>query len=901
MQERFTSLTGLLGDSSVRLVFPSEISARFWRHTAVCRRYTEAVTGDRFISWDRFKEQAFGLRESRKPVNGKVRRLFAVHTAQEQRKQPFLTHLLPTDSDSPAGSVNELVRILPRLHSLLPAVQTRNWPLASDIRTLTERYEQFLNGRGLYEPSMLSPSPGEIQETFVLCFPETLEDYPQYREMLKDHPNIHIISAATPPSLSIPSIIMYKTQREEASTLFARIRTLLGDGASPDEIIITCPELEKNRPLLEEYAHHYGIPLRFHSGRKLSEYASVRLFRLISEAVSGFFSMDSMKNLLLNRGIPWRERRKLRQLIQDGVDCYVLRNWQEKGRSHGWTEQLRKGGRNESLELYLRLEGSFQRILSSPDFMETAKQIQAFASTFLDTEQWKEKAPNQLKAFQRALEELNDFAETAAGYPELSPASPFQIWLQTLEDAAYVEQQPARGISVYPYRATAGIAPAWHFIPFLTQDTSRVSWDRGYPLNEAQRVECEIHDDDVSSIYLELYAESGVETVISCAAAGFSGPGLAPGTFVEAGGVIPAEGGMPDADPETEESRYFAEATEPAKKLTPAGWRRKGFGRFLNTGAQPRLKNLLDTSVPHAGLTVSLVEQFTKTGDGGSLSPTDLDAFNCCPFAFLFQRILHLNREEYSPIVRDHRLEGIFLHTVLEAFSDSLGSRPLLSGETETYLESIRNLFDKSSSELSSRPLPIEPAWQASLDMMLQQLLLYPAAEGALFDGFKTVETEKKLKSSIDGIPIGGRVDRVSRGPGGELLIVDYKKNLTLKAADLKPVQGAPASMQIPFYTLLLQACGVSREGDDCITAYYSASKGEFTIVSSSVPLTLPPRKKIILDEDEFAALISLTRHYILTMKKKMDQGDYRSNPEECLSCSLRILCRGKYVIRGER
>ncbi len=905
MQERFTSLTALLGDTSVHLVFPSEISARFWRHTAVNGGYAEAVSGERFISWDRFKEQAFGLRESRKPVNGKVRRLFAVKTAREQQKKPFLVHLLPVDGESPAGSVNELVRILPRLHSLLPEVQTRPWPLAADIRSLAERYGDFLNEKDLYEPSMLSPSPGEIQETYVLCFPELLEDYPQYREMLKKHRNIRVISAGEEllkPDSTGPRIVMYATQREEASALFARIRSLLSQGTSPDEIIVTCPELEKNRPVLDEYAHHYGIPLRFHSGKKLNEYASVRLFQLISEALSGSFSMESMKNLLLNRGIPWKKEQELRQLIQDGVDCYVLRNWREKGRSHGWAEALKSGEKKASLDLYLRLEGSFRRILSAPDFGETAKAIQAFTATFLDTDLWLKRAPNQLKAFQRALEELNDFAETAEVYPELIPARPFQIWLQSLEDAAYVEQQPVRGISVYPYRATAGIAPAFHFIPFLTQDSSRVSWDRGFPLNEAQRLECGIKDEDVSSAYLKLYAESGKETIISCAARGFAGPGLAPGYFVESGRIHNADTEWPAADPEQEERAWFAETEAAEPEYPPAGWRRQGYTRFRDTGGRLRNMDLLDSTVSHAGLTEGLIQQFSDTGDGGSLSPTDLDGFYSCPFAFLFQRILGLNREEYTPMVRDHRLEGIFLHTVLEAFSDSLGGKPFLSAEIEEYSKRIAQIFSDAAEKLSLRPLPIKPAWQASLDQMLQQLLLYPAAEAALFDGFRTMETEKKLKSSIEGIAIGGRVDRVSRGPAGEILIVDYKKNLNLKAGDMKPSPGAPpVSMQIPFYALLLHACGISNRGDDCITAYYSAAKGEFTLVSSSVPLPLPPRKKVILNEDEFTELTALTRHYILTMKEKMDRGDYRSNPDECGSCSLRSLCRGKYVIRGER
>ena len=899
MEEQFNPITTLLGDSSLRLVFPSEISARFWRHRAVTGGYAKAVSARRFISWDRFKEEAFGLRETRKPVNGKIRRLFAYHLAEEQKVQPFLSQLLPRGTDSSTGSVAELIRLLPRLHTVLPAIAERKWPLADDIRLLADRYTLFLNEKGLYEPSLLTPDLETLEDTFVLCFPETLEDYSQYRNMLEGHSKIQILGVSDPPS---PKITLYPDQREETSVLFSKIRSLLAEGVPPEEITITCPDIQKNRRYLEEYAHHYGLPLRFHTGRKLSEYSSVRMFRLLAETVSSSFSMDAVKNLLLNNALPWKELPRLRKLIQDGIETYVLRNWRDKEGAHGWEEQLRLGGKKESLELYRRLESSIRRIVSSPDFQEAGVRIQAFAGTFLDTSRWEESAVSQLKAFQRALEELNEFAETEAQYPELKPASPYSIWIASLEENSYVEQQPVRGISVYPYRATAGIHPSRHFIPFLTQNASRVTWDRGYPLNESQRRECGITDDDVSGIYLKLYLQSGTETIISCHEAGYTGPGLSPGYFVEARTEYkPAAEDAPD-DPEEADIRFFNSTFKTAgeRRLLPAPWQREGFLRFMETGGRPEKRTFLETPIPHAGLAEAVVQRFAESGDNGAISPTDLDAFWSCPFAFLFQRILGLNREEYAVIVRDHRKEGILLHAVLEEFSAGMAGKQFLAAETEEYRQHLEEIFLRVTASMRE-PLPIKPAWEASLEQMEQQLTKYPAAEAALFDGYTVMETEKKLGGCLQGIAVGGRVDRVSRGPAGEVLIIDYKKGLSLTAADMKPAKGAPASMQIPFYALLLQAKGICRQNDDLITGYFVASQGKFRIVSSSVPLPSSSGVRVMLKEDEFSALLCLTEEYIATMKKRVDRGDFRMSPEDCAPCGLRNLCRGRYVIKGEQ
>lgn len=885
-------IQNLLPDKSWRFVFPSEISARYWRRAVVHRGLCDAVRGDRFLSWDRFKEVAFGLTETRRPVNGCIRRLFAESLAEENRKSPFLSRLLPRTEGS-SGGAGELSRILPRLFRLVPRIEGRSWPVADDLRELHRRYGGFLGENGLYEPSLLEPSLDTLSHTYLLCFPEVLEDYSQYREHLELHPQIDRFSV---PQGEGGRIDHFKNQRIEAAVLMRRIRDLLTKGTAPEEIAITLPKIDKNRRYLEEAAERYGIPLQVRTGRPLSEYSSVRFFRELTETFGSSFENAAMKNLLMNTAIPWKDPAALRSMLLEGTGAYVIRNWQDSGGRHGWEEQLSRGGYIESLQLYRRLSAGIRGIVSAGSFAEIGTRLQAFIGAFLDTDRWRAESPLQLRSFQRALEVLNDFTRTEEEFPSLSVPSPYTVWVAALEEESYVEQQTRPGISVYPYRASAGIDPRYHFIPFLTQDSSRVVWDRGFPLNEAQREEADIGDDDAGALYLRLYLGSGRDLKLSCAENGYDGPGLPPGLFVENNLVRTVPDEELAGDPDDEEEAFFRNGVFPAEALTSRQGR--GYGIFHSTAAESRNLDLLTSSTGHAGLAEALRERYSG-GPGekrdAPISATDLDAFWACPFAFLFTRVLGLGEEDFTPMVRDHRLEGTLLHRVLEKFSATLAGSPFLSAELDEYRMRMGDLLDREAAKLKG-PLPVQPAWEASLENLKQQLAVFPDAEAKYFDAYSTAHTERQVSTVLDGVPVVGRIDRISRGPAGELLVVDYKKSFRLTKGDLEDGNGLPATMQIPLYVLLLEEAGLWSPGDDLICAYYSAADGRYRMVYSSLEFkgTRP-----MLKDEQFAGLLRTTRECLRLMHRRIGEGDYRMDPRDCDGCSLRALCRGKYVVRG--
>ena len=894
MHSLFDRIQELIQDDTVRFVFPSEISARYWRHASLALTPRRAVWGDRFLSWDRFKELSFGLTETRRPANGIVRTLFAVSVARENRETPFLERLLPGDGGEAGGTTRELARILPRLHALVPRIGEQDWPLARDLREVEGRYSAFLEDNGLYEPSTLTPSLERLDGPFLLVFPETLEDYDAYRHLIEEDPRIELFSPRLTPQTPIE---IYPNERIEATALFNRIRKLIIAGVPPTQIAITLPDIREKRGYIEEAAHRFEIPLEFRTGRGLTEYSSVRFFRALAQLESGSWELSAFKNLVLNLSIPWKEPAALGRLIRDGIESYVLRNWQDSDGHHGWEEQLTRAGKKESLALYRRFQRSVRAITGAAGFRETTAALQAFIGTFLDTARWQNDESVQLKAFQRGLEILNEFALAAEQLGDTTVDSPLSVWIASLEEATYVEQQERPGIAVYPYRVSVGIDPPYHFIPFLTQESSRVLWDRGFPLNEAQRDEAAIEDQDVSEIYLALYLDSSGEVIPSCSLQGYGGPALPPGLFVEKG--LEREATITTLPGPEAEDEYFFQTGAPPRGPSTA-WQREGFAAFMATGGVSHRWNLLDDPLPHAGMAEELKTCYFRSGPGArGISATALDAFSGCPFSFLFTGILELEELEYHPLVRDHRLEGILIHRVLETFHRNLEEGRFLSARLAEYRDALRAILRREAAEITG-PLPVKPAWNAALRQLEEILLLYPEAEARLFDGFTGAGSERNIQSRIDGIPLNGRIDRIARGPAGELLVVDYKKGFRLRKSELSGEAGVPLTMQLPFYVLLLAETGVCRNTDEVISAYYIASEGRYKILSSAAPLSGSGSRPVV-NEEGFEHLLQLTRTQIREMAARIARGDYRTGVDECAGCPLRPLCRRRYIVQGVR
>jgi putative RecB family exonuclease len=94
----------------------------------------------------------------------------------------------------------------------------------------------------------------------------------------------------------------------------------------------------------------------------------------------------------------------------------------------------------------------------------------------------------------------------------------------------------------------------------------------------------------------------------------------------------------------------------------------------------------------------------------------------------------------------------------------------------------------------------------------------------------RPVSVEEHLEARWDGIPIHGYIDRIDRGPGGGLEIVDYKTSRELSAGDAKD------SDQLSIYQVLVESN--YSEPVEGLTLYH---------LRSLTPIRVPPRDRASL------------------------------------------------------
>ena len=215
-----------------------------------------------------------------------------------------------------------------------------------------------------------------------------------------------------------------------------------------------------------------------------------------------------------------------------------------------------------------------------------------------------------------------------------------------------------------------------------------------------------------------------------------------------------------------------------------------------------------------------------------SFSATFLEAWARCPFAFLMERILGVvSAEEPERKVTLTPLQrGAATHLVLEslyrAFS-AAGLLPLSAPRLDAAFAAADEVCASVLDEFAERePVGRAIFWEAErrrIGEAVRRLVFREAAEGddrvpSFFEErFGADEAHAPVRVEANGrtVFLGGRIDRIDRGPGGRFRVVDYKTGkLRAKDQDF----GGGTNLQLPVY--LLAASGILRvpvEGGEAV------------------------------------------------------------------------------------
>lgn len=849
------------------IVFPSEVTADFWRRRLASDASVRAIDRDRLISWDAFKERVLSVQRMERPAASIHRTLFTRALLVRNGTKPFLSRLVDREvADRSLHFVRIVAEGLPTLPGLLRSSSTMEIApaLRADFRLLYDEYRTFLKRNNLFEPSWeevgFSESNSGMPKT-TLFFPELIEDFGEYKNALAGF--VDCVSADGLGVDSSDTVTVYRDHWSELEGTFQKIDTLLRRGVLPGDIVITHADLEGQRDAIRVTARRYSIPLRIQSGRMILEAPGASFLKRLDEVVRSEFSIVALSSLVMDRSVPWVNREETARLVDYGYRCHLYSHeeWKRVNRRAGKDERSLGG-------LFERLYRSLQRITgaSSLENLETA--LRTFAAEFFDGRQWHPAAERVYERMLVHLAELrrdfNGLVDSDREYDELN-TSPWALFLSVLSSVKYVPRSPAGAVTVYGYRVAAGIEPDHHFILGFSQDATAVSERQPFGITIDS-------DSGRTRPFIHVYLQSGRSVYPSCS---LRSP---------RGAQVPVAG-------------Y---ETRTAEIGTSTGW-------WRNPGAPPP-ERLYEGEVrglrryfliPETGGGTA-IESFTQlpsfrdhpVSPGVAaqlpgidhLSATAMEAYLSCPFAYLLTHRLGIRRENRGKRGLDGFVQGSLYHAVFQRVDTSVDPpdiRPVVEEEIDrpSVWRAIPRWYIAAFTERVVSDV-------AAVNRRLLELLDSPIS----------VSRELTLSIPVGSTILEGRIDAVF-DLGGSLAIVDYKTGTSPTKGEIWDAffyDGEPTlsrSIQLPVYTILAE----KHFNKEVTHLYYGLPRNSrSTCVKDVLRSRGAPGVEIL--EEVRSRLPSI----VDAVFERMQAGDYTVTTD-CRSCHLRSICRTRFLVRSER
>ncbi|MDR2072071.1 MAG: PD-(D/E)XK nuclease family protein [Spirochaetaceae bacterium] len=826
----FETILRHIGDQHTCFVFPSETAAALWARKICIHGPVRSLAPGRFLAWDRFKETAIRIKDRRRPVSSLIRRLFARSLVRENAAAPFFTALIPP-AFAEGGTVfaSSIAAMLPSLalwETLHGSPRTED-DEDRDLRILKRRYGDFLETHGLFEPSWEKvPFHGG---RYILFFPEVLDDFTEYQHLLQSEG-----TTLYPVPGAAPGLLFFDSARTELRTAAMELRRLHDEEGIPyEDMALSLPDMASMAPYVFRELALYDIPCSLRSGKSLGDYPLGRLFSLIGQCTSSLFSFDSLKPLLLNGAIPWKEPAKNRALIDFGLEYHCVSPFRDQDRVvDPWEEGFSRRPHKELAGYYRGLKQTLSAMAAAKSFAEIERRYFSFRP-FLTMETC---SPKNNAVLARCIEELSALIETEAEFPGLADADPFGFYVSHLRDKNYVYvDEAAGGVNIYDYRVAAGAPFGCHMVLNASQGAVTVQHQPLRFLRQDKRTRLGLKDRDMSGALVSLYSIAPwgtytCHTRISAAERTFSGWAIPHSVFALNTG--PRESPCP-ADPFTAEQGWWAGTGEKPPLMFSV--QRRGFSRWNRllhgfssaaAGDAPRAGATPGEDFA-AAVSVLLRERIrskssrpaegSAAGGGApelSVSATDLTEFFTCPLFWLYRRIFRLRPRREDAALLDDESRGLIYHEILRCLFARIKAEDACfsADRLDTYLAWAAELTGTVlRSDTTLRGPLVYPLLLPLGDAMNKRLRELLKTEARYFSGFKVADLEQAYEYTAGPLRLTGRIDRVSLSPQGEPLIIDYKTNTAPSKPDSRkssagdPDEPGIRDFQIPMYIKLYE------------------------------------------------------------------------------------------------
>lgn len=869
-----------LDDGVTTLVFSTETTARHYLSLYVRERKT-SILADRAVALDVFKAMFAPVHIS-KPSN-KYYRLAFVSDLLSQKKSG-LNYLYKDEFQAyKSRFIPFLTKILPSL-SQMESTHIKSKELYHDLKTLEEKYTEYLMKNNLFEPGWEKHSidnyKGPKLQHVLIGYDMDI----QMQKLISELGTIDGIEYLSLEENPKHTYLQYSTEEAEIIDLIGRLNELKLKKIPTSDIIISCAALNTLRPRLERKALENNIPLVFMRSINLPDTVPVRYLMSVKACIDQNLDFPSLEGLLLNTALPYKDmdinRRLIRFMIDKNIQggnlnmkddmlmsalasdatlanakaSRVLSEYITGGQAT--SEQATSGqatidqeteDKLELIDFYKGLKSKLASIKKESDAESLIRDLHLLTIALFGNEEFNQTTEQDKNIFSFILSELTNLGKILSEVT-LPMRDIFSIFMDEVCTLSYVPQTNSNAIRVYDYGQDQMLYVPYHFVVGLNDTNSQMVENSLEFLNDHEVASRTTFD--VTEKLIQYYCLSGDNVYISGSELSFDGSASSPIFFI-----------LNNSVQKVSKEQQVAEKTE--KQLEKAD-----YTSYLYAKQTALAEHGADLSKGELGLPKEV----------GRLSYTSINSYVRCPYStFLGMQLLNNAPDDFEPAKQDDKEIGNLLHNVIQKFMANHFNQMLTENAIDDYHEEIEKIMDKKLLEDRNFDQFTKECIKGNFlegELQVVDGLLRPQVErgketNPLVGPFIPLKNELNLNSNPSYI---GRIDTVIMDQSHEIHLIDYKKS------------SAKETYQLILYKQLYE------EDPRC-----SGKVGKCLFYSMKDKKFYWFKKTENWDEQS-----QQLKQDIETLKQGYQSGNWKATPSDdsCKYCLNRSICRRRFNLQ---
>lgn len=927
-----TVLDGILeniNNKSLHFVFPSAVLAKFWAQQSALKS-RKAVALNRFIAWDDFKTAALSIKkQDQYPANRALRLIFASDLlgSNALNKASFLhEYINPDYVDSYSSFASPLAALLPALKVIAERLNTQKSThdnYFQDLLLIKERYTQFLQKNKIYEPSWnKAPFQPESGKLYMLFFPELCEDWYEYNEELSNAQSIDIVHLENIEAPRLPAkqeeavksilggyegcFIHFPFSADEYKWLAFTVRRLLDEAdLSYEDISITIAGENNPERLVHEFWLN-DIKVCLHQRKALLAHPGGRIFTHLSECRGKKWSYQSLKNLLLDKAFTWKDTHFINALMEAGIKYRCVSNFTDHHIEYDtWDRSLWEESEQsfagvpvpEIKQFYRQLKKSIDSCLNARSFSELRSRWYAFETTYFDSKTFSAQTSHIIKEIMKALNALIAMEDRFPSLIQEADKRPcFSIFQSYIQETVIGNEQDTHAIALYGYKVAAGIGTPLHFIVNTNQNDTTVVYNGGAGfLREDRRASLSMQNRDMSSEFIGAYRSTTPFPVFTVSNRTFSGV------------VVPSrlcDAKIKEAVFDKENDCYEIEWNFALQKgkVAPKSVQMQGWHAYNVIKAEQSEEDFSHELIKDEALKKSLIRRLGKQKyfrDKAcgveepcvlTVSVTDLNEYIACPFKWVLEKGLAIQKGQTDIETINQRELGILYHAILALFFTRLKKvqNRFRAEDMSEYAKILSHVVKETLLDAEHK----EGFFQKSIYAMVEEriksaLLYYLNNDKETLNGSEIVGAEHSLRKVYEGdIVLSGIADLILFNEEGTYSIVDYKTGSLpgKKDISMEDDEEFPKNVQMASYVAMLEESGATVSA----AHFYSLDKRVFRRVIGEGAVS----------RQDYEGAIKAVDKVFKSLYSALLSGDYRADSVDrktCMHCEVASVCRIPY------